>query len=164
MEYRDPAADPNWYVLKVQEDELSSYCFQTRAWPTQMTVSNRVADHNLNKVTRGVLNILLLSKCVDLCSQRFSVFVTKEEQAGGLVSQSRSTILGEDFSSFLLGENPQQTAPHLYRPNTYISCIYMLHLLFAYCLLCIFNCCCATGLEEGISGRSCTICLAQMLQ
>lgn len=72
----------------------------------QMTVSNRVADQNLNKVTRGVLNILLLSKCVDLCSQRFSVFVTKEEQTGGLVSQSRSTILGEDFSSFLLGENP----------------------------------------------------------
>lgn len=34
------------------------------------------------------------------------MFVTKEEQAGGLVSQSRSTILGEDFSSFLLGENP----------------------------------------------------------
>jgi len=27
VEYRDPAADPNWYVLKVQEDELSSYCF-----------------------------------------------------------------------------------------------------------------------------------------
>lgn len=34
------------------------------------------------------------------------MFVTKEEQAGGLVSQSRSTILGEHFSSFLLGENP----------------------------------------------------------
>lgn len=73
----------------------------------QMTVSSRVADHNLNQVTRGIINIGLLSKCVDLCSQRYLAFVAKQEQAGGLVSQFRSTILGEDFSRFSFRrENP----------------------------------------------------------